>query len=132
VRSRANLPVFIAYVLIGLLAVAALALQMGGEFVLGGYRVNAIFKTGADLVAGDDVTMSGLRVGKIEALAPIAGATRVSMLLHGDFAPVFRDARAVIRQKNLLGEGPRPRAASRMAAPSTRITPWHPSKSTRC
>jgi len=104
VRSRANLPVFIAYVLIGLLAVALLALQMGGEFVFGGYRVNAIFKTGADLVAGDDVTMSGLRVGKIESLAPIAGATRVSMLLHGDFTPLFHDARAVIRQKNLLGE----------------------------
>ena len=103
-RSRANLPVFIAYVLIGLLAVALLALQMGGEFVFGGYRVNAIFKTGADLVAGDDVTMSGLRVGKIESLAPIAGATRVSMLLHGDFTPLFHDARAVIRQKNLLGE----------------------------
>src|SRR5438270_12531954 len=77
---------------------------MGGEFVLGGYRVNAIFKTGADLVAGDDVTMSGLRVGKIESLAPIAGATRVSMLLHGDFTPLFHDARAVIRQQNLLGE----------------------------
>src|SRR5436853_3150217 len=77
---------------------------MGGEFVLGGYRVNAIFKTGADLVAGDDVTMSGLRVGKIESLAPIAGATRVGMLLHDDFTPLFHDARAVIRQKNLLGE----------------------------
>jgi len=104
VRSRANLPVFIAYVLVCSLAVAVLALQMGGEFVFGGYRVNAIFKTGAELVAGDDVTMAGLRVGKIEALAPIAGATRVTMLLHGDFTPVFRDARAVIRQKNLLGE----------------------------
>ena len=96
-RSRANFPVFLAYVLIGLFAVAFLALQMGGEFVLGGYRVNAIFKTGADLVAGDDVTMAGLRVGKIEALNPIAGGTNVSMLLHGDFTPVFHDARAVIR-----------------------------------
>src|SRR3981189_781863 len=103
-RSRAKLPIFIAYVLLGLLATAFLAAQMGGEFVLGGYRVNAIFKTGAELVAGDDVTMSGLRVGKIETLAPMAGATRVTMLLHGDFTPVFRDARAVIRQKNLLGE----------------------------
>src|SRR5437763_9155594 len=103
-RSRANLPVFIAYVLVCSLAVAVLALQMGGEFVFGGYRVNAIFKTGAELVAGDDVTMAGLRVGKIEALAPIAGATRVTMLIHGDFTPVFRGARAVLRQKNLVGE----------------------------
>jgi virulence factor Mce-like protein len=93
-----------AYAMVGLLAAALLAAQMGGEFVFGGYRVNAIFKTGADLVTGDDVTMSGLRVGKIETLEPIAGATRVTMMLHSDFTPVFKDARAVIRQKNLLGE----------------------------
>jgi virulence factor Mce-like protein len=104
VRSRANFPVFIAYVVVGLLATAFLAAQMGGEFAFGGYRVNAVFKTGADLVPGDDVTMSGLRVGKVERLSPMAGATDVSMLLHSDFTPVFKDARAVIRQKNLLGE----------------------------
>ena len=103
-RSRANLPVFIAYALLGLLATAFLAAQMGGEFVLGGYRVNAIFKTGAELVAGDDVTMSGLRVGKVEAMTPVDGATQVTLLLHRDFTPVFKDARAIIRQKNLLGE----------------------------
>jgi len=103
-RSRANLPVLLAYVLVGLLATAFLAAQMGGEFVFGGYRVNAIFKTGAELVAGDDVSMSGLRVGKIESLRPMAGTTEVSMLLHQNFTPVFKDARAVIRQKNLLGE----------------------------
>jgi phospholipid/cholesterol/gamma-HCH transport system substrate-binding protein len=103
-RSRANLPIFIAYALLGLLATAFLAAQMGGEFVLGGYRVNAIFKTGAELVPGDDVTMSGLRVGKVETMTPVDGATQVSLLLHRDFTPVFKDARAIIRQKNLLGE----------------------------
>src|SRR5947209_17877824 len=77
---------------------------MGGEFVLGGYRVNAIFKTGADLVPGDDVTMAGRRVGKFESLSPMSGSGQVTMLLHRDFAPLFKDARAVIRQKNLLGE----------------------------
>src|SRR5437868_11541148 len=103
-RSRANLPVFIAYVAIGLLATAFLAAEMGGEFVFGGYRVNAICKTGADLVAGDEVTMAGLRVGKVESLTPMAGSSQVSLLLHLDFTPLYRDARAVIRQKNLLGE----------------------------
>jgi ABC-type transporter Mla subunit MlaD len=34
----------------------------------------------------------------------MAGTTEVSMLLHQNFTPVFKDARAVIRQKNLLGE----------------------------
>ena len=103
-RSRANLPTFLGFALLSLLVTAFLAAQMGGEFILGGYRVKAIFKTGAELVTGDDVTMAGLRVGKVEALAPMASATEVTMLLHSDFAPVFADARAVIRQKNLLGE----------------------------
>ena len=103
-RSRANLPVFLVYVVIGLLATAFLGAQMGGEFAFGGYRVAAIFKTGADLVPGDDVTMAGLRIGRIERLTPAADAVKVDLLLHGDFTPLFRDARAVIRQKNLLGE----------------------------
>ena len=103
-RSRANLPVFIAYVVIALLVAGFLATQMGGEFVFGGYRVNAVFKTASDLVPGDDVTMAGLRVGKVESLQPTASNSQVTMLIHGDFAPLYSDARAVIRQKNLLGE----------------------------
>ena len=98
------MPIFIAYAVIGALVTVFLAAQMGGEFVFGGYRVSAIFKSGAELVPGDDITMAGLRVGKVETLEPMAGSTRVGMLLHGDFAPLFKDARAVIRQKNLLGE----------------------------
>jgi virulence factor Mce-like protein len=103
-RSRANLPVFLAYCLIALLVTGFLVTQMGGEFLLGGYRVNAIFNNGADLVPGDDVTMAGLRVGKVESLTPLSRSTQVRLLLHREFTPLFSDARAVIRQKNLLGE----------------------------
>ena len=103
-RSRANLPVFLAYAVIALLAAGFLATQMGGEFTFGGYRVNAVFKTASDLVPGDDVTMAGLRVGKVESLEPTANNTRVTMLLHQNYTPLYADARAVIRQKNLLGE----------------------------
>lgn len=103
-RSRANFPTFLAFALISLLVAGFLAAQMGGQFILGGYRLNAIFKSGSDLVPGDDVTISGVQAGRVESLTPMANATEVSMLLHSQFAPVFGDARAVIRQKNLLGE----------------------------
>lgn len=103
-RSRSNLPVFLAYALFSLLVLGYLATQMGGEFALGGYRVTAVFHSGSDLVAGDDVTMAGLRVGKVESLNPTATATAVTLLVHRQYAPLFTDARAVVRQKNLLGE----------------------------
>src|SRR5256714_6860143 len=108
-RSRANLPVFIAYALLGLLATAFLAAQMGGEFVFGGYRVNAVFKTGAELVPGDDVTMSGLRVGKVERLTPMAGGAAGGILPPRAFNPGFKDAPALIPQKDPLGENYIPR-----------------------
>jgi virulence factor Mce-like protein len=104
VRSRSNLPIFLAYALLSLLVLGYLAAQMGGEFALGGYRVTAVFHTGSELVAGDDVTMSGLQVGKVESLRPGASATQVTLLLHRQFTPLFSDARAVVRLKNLLGE----------------------------
>src|SRR5207244_13622330 len=80
-RSRANLPVFVAYVLLGLLATAFLAAPVGGEFVFGRYRVDAIFKSCAELVSGDDVSIAGLRLGKVETLTAMSGAVRGTMRL---------------------------------------------------
>jgi len=103
-RSRANLPTFLAFAAVSLLVAGFLLLQMGGQFMLGAYHLNAMFKSGADLVVGDDVTMAGLSIGKVASLTPSSDGTRVGMLLQSSYSPVFSDARAVIRQKNLLGE----------------------------
>ena len=68
-RGKKNLPIFLGYALISLLTLAYLATQMGGEFFLqSAYHVKAVFATGAQLVKGDDVTISGLRAGKVESL----------------------------------------------------------------
>lgn len=104
-RGKRNLPVFIAYVVGALLVLGFLARQMGGEFMFAStYRVHALFASGAQLVADDDVTMSGLRVGKVESLTPTTTGTDAVLLVHSDYAPFFSDARAVIKSKNLLGE----------------------------
>lgn len=104
-RSRRNLPILLGYGAVALVVLGFMAAQMGGEFLLdGGYRVGAQFGTGAQLVAGDDVTISGLRVGRVDGLEPVAGGARVVLLLHSRFAPLYRDAHAVIKAKNLLGE----------------------------
>jgi phospholipid/cholesterol/gamma-HCH transport system substrate-binding protein len=105
-RSKANLPIFLTYVVISLLVGAFLAVQMGGNLGLGGgYRVTAIFKSPTDLIAGDDVSLAGVRVGQVQSLAPMAGSTAVVMdIRNSQVVPLFADARAVLREKNLLGE----------------------------
>jgi virulence factor Mce-like protein len=105
VRSRRNLPVFAGYALASLLMLAFLARQMGGEFFLQPvYHVKAVFATGSQLVVGDDVTIAGLRVGRVDSLEPGAGGTVAALAIHPQFGPIFDDARAVIKAKNLLGE----------------------------
>jgi phospholipid/cholesterol/gamma-HCH transport system substrate-binding protein len=105
VRSRANLPVLVAYALVSLLVLGFLVRQMGGEFLLQPiYHVEAAFATGAQLVAGDDVTIDGVRVGRVGQLEPAAGGALASLEVHQQYAPLFRDARAMVKSKNLLGE----------------------------
>ncbi len=104
-RSRANLPVLLGYAAVSLVVLALLAGQMGGEFLLRpAYRVGAVFASGAQLVAGDDVTIDGFRVGRVESLEPAAAGTEAVLELHPEYAPLYRDARAMVKSKNLLGE----------------------------
>lgn len=104
-RSRRNLPVFLGYAVTSLLVLAFMGVQMGGEFAFDrGYHLAAAFKTGSQLVSGDDVDINGLRVGKVESVNPVGGGAEVAMVLHTQYAPLFGDAKAVIKSKNLLGE----------------------------
>jgi phospholipid/cholesterol/gamma-HCH transport system substrate-binding protein len=104
-RSRTNLPVFLGYAGLCLVVLVLLAGQMGGEFLLRpAYQVSAVFATGAQLVAGDDVTIDGFRVGRVESLRPTPGGAEALLQLHPEYAPLFRDVRAMVKSKNLLGE----------------------------
>ncbi len=104
-RSRRNLPIFVGYALVALLVLGFLARQMGGEFFLRPvYHLRAVFATGSQLVAGDDVTVAGLRVGRIDSLLPTDGGAEVRMTLHAEFGAMTDQARAVVKSKNLLGE----------------------------
>jgi ABC-type transporter Mla subunit MlaD len=104
-RSRRNLPVVVGYAAICLVVLAGLGSQMGGEFLLRpAYRVGAVFASAAQLVAGDDVTINGYRAGRVESLRPVAGGAEADLRLHAEYAPLWRDARAMVKSKNLLGE----------------------------
>ena len=94
-RSKSNLPVFIGYALICLLVLGYMVTQMGGEFFLQSpYHFKAVFTSGSQLVAGDDVTIAGLRVGRVDSLHPGAGGTVADLIMHQDYAPLYSDSLA--------------------------------------
>ena len=70
------------------------------------YRFTADFPEAVTLQKEADVRISGVSVGKVKdvALAPDTNATRATIELEPDFAPLSSDARAILRQKTLLGE----------------------------
>jgi phospholipid/cholesterol/gamma-HCH transport system substrate-binding protein len=94
------------------LSVAALLLflwlSFGGTLPLRpeSYRFKAAFPEASLLVKEADVRMAGVNIGKVKQkeLGPGGRTTLVTMELNHRFAPIGRDAHAILRQKSLLGE----------------------------
>jgi phospholipid/cholesterol/gamma-HCH transport system substrate-binding protein len=93
--------------MIALLAVVAAAvlaalLLLGGGG--GGYTVQANFQNASQLVKGNLVQVSGRAVGKVETidLTP-DGQASITMSIDGEYAPLRRGTRAIVRQASLSG-----------------------------
>src|SRR6478735_5664551 len=71
-----------------------------------GYRFHTSFAESGQLALQADVRISGVPVGKVVAIAPDkhTGRADVTMQLDSRYAPLPSDARAILRQKTLLGE----------------------------
>lgn len=82
-------------------------LAFGGPIPLKpqGYRVQVAFTDAATLADQADVRTAGVRIGRVvrKQLAP-EGRTLTTIELDSKYAPLKRDARAILRQKTLLGE----------------------------
>jgi ABC-type transporter Mla subunit MlaD len=70
------------------------------------YRVTADFPEAVTLANESDIRIGGVTVGKVKGLelSPHENATRATMEIEPQFAPISEDARAILRQKTLLGE----------------------------
>jgi phospholipid/cholesterol/gamma-HCH transport system substrate-binding protein len=83
-------------------------LAFGGPIPLKpqGYRVQVAFTDAATLADQADVRIAGVSVGKVvkKQLAPGGNKTLATIELKSRFAPLRSDARAILRQKTLLGE----------------------------
>ena len=71
-----------------------------------GYRFRAAFPQAVQLADQADVRIAGISVGKVvgEGLDKKDDRTVATIELQAKFAPIHTDARAILRQKTLLGE----------------------------
>src|ERR671916_2287678 len=71
-----------------------------------GYRFHTTFVETTQLALEADVRISGVPVGKVKKITPDkrTGASDVEIQLRSRYAPLPSDARAILRQKTLLGE----------------------------
>lgn len=71
-----------------------------------GYRVEVSFGEATQLAHEADVRISGVPVGKVKAIVAnkLTGRSDATIELKPEYAPLPVDARAILRQKTLLGE----------------------------
>src|SRR3954454_17521080 len=83
-------------------------LAVGGAVALKpkGYRFHTSFAEAGQLALEADVRISGVPVGKVKTITPDkhTGRADVVIQLQSRYAPLPSDARAILRQKTLLGE----------------------------
>ena len=71
-----------------------------------GYRFHTSFAEAGQLALEADVRISGVPVGKVKTITPdkVTGRADVEIQLRSRYAPLPSDAKAILRQKTLLGE----------------------------
>src|SRR3954471_8574944 len=71
-----------------------------------GYRFHTSFAEAGQLALEADVRISGVPVGKVKTITPdkVTGRSDVEIQLQSRYAPLPSDAKAILRQKTLLGE----------------------------
>ena len=83
-------------------------LSFGGAVPLKpkGYRVEIAFPEATQLAIEADVRTAGVRIGKVRAKRrdPASNRTIATVQIERKYAPLHQDAKAILRQKTLLGE----------------------------
>ncbi len=69
-----------------------------------GYRFHIAFPEATNLAVEADVRVAGVEIGKVREKELTPNGTIAAVEIERKYAPVSQDARAVLRQKTLLGE----------------------------
>jgi phospholipid/cholesterol/gamma-HCH transport system substrate-binding protein len=94
----------VAAVLAAAAALAFVALGAGGD--ASGYKVRAIFDNAGFVIPGEDVKVSGVKVGRIDSLDVTADhkAAVVLDITDPGYQDFRRDASCIVRPQGLIGE----------------------------
>jgi phospholipid/cholesterol/gamma-HCH transport system substrate-binding protein len=104
--SLAQIAIMVVFALSCFLILTYIWKSFGGPSPLAakGYRFQANFEEATQLADTAEVRVSGVRVGRVVKTIETSGRTRVTMQIDRRYAPISRDASAILRQKTLLGE----------------------------
>jgi phospholipid/cholesterol/gamma-HCH transport system substrate-binding protein len=104
--TRSRLAVMVAFALSCFGLLLFLWVSFGGSTPLKpkGYRVDVLFPEATQLALQADVRIAGVPVGKVVVTERDTDRTRATLEIQPRYAPIRQDARAILRQKTLLGE----------------------------
>src|SRR5919202_548914 len=106
--SPAKIAIMVVFALSCFGLLLFLWLSFGGPIPLKpkGYRVQVAFPEATTLAQEADVRVAGVPIGKVRKVDVEKGANRTlaTLEIERKYAPIRTDARAILRQKTLLGE----------------------------
>jgi virulence factor Mce-like protein len=104
-RSKYNIVIVLVYMGIASAALMYMAYKMVGDCALASCQtLNIEFKDSAGLLPTNDVRMAGVTAGQVQRINANGKLAVVSVQVNQQYSPVYKDAKAIVRPKNLLGE----------------------------
>jgi virulence factor Mce-like protein len=105
-RSKWNLVVVLVYMGISFAVLSYMAVNMIGPCrpFAGCITLNIEFKNASGLLHSNDLRVAGVKAGQVTQIHNQGGIAVVEIQVDPEYLPVYRDAHAIVRPKNLLGE----------------------------
>jgi len=105
-RSKYNIVIVLVYMAIASSALLYMGYKMVGNCSVFAHcqTLNIEFKDTAGLLKTNDVRMAGVTAGQVQDIKVQGNYAVAAVQVNQGYAPVYKDAHAIVRPKNLLGE----------------------------
>jgi virulence factor Mce-like protein len=105
-RSKYNIVIVLVYMAVATTALLYMGYKMVGNCSVFAHcqTLNIEFKDTAGLLKTNDVRMAGVTAGQVQDIKVQGNYAVATVQVNEQYAPVYKDAHAIVRPKNLLGE----------------------------